>query len=349
MSQPSDTVQRIGELLHDLVPELDLIRERADAGLDVAREARVPETELRMIRRTAEEAAGILRDTLDYLAGRRGTPEQRFAPAEATVDLVNAITPSLGRCEIALEIDVPANAGIAGLSSWYRRALANLVRNAVAHAERVVRVNLRAGDGPEGRAGFVLAVEDDGPGWGGASGGAGYGIGLESVRWATERLGGVMTKGAGEVLGGARVELWFPRAGRVRRRKHTTNRLEGLRVTVVDDDEALRIIIPQALEAHGARVTPLAPPLTAEDIIRSEPDVLLLDLHLGVTAGETLWLVLQHLHPPTAERTIFLTGALDPTLTPAAARQPLLTKPFGLAELVDRIAYYIDRSPAPPH
>jgi CheY-like chemotaxis protein len=339
MSLPPDSLRRIAELLHDIVPELDGMRDRADAALERMGEGRMPETEVRELRRSAEDTSAILRDTLNLLTGWSAPSTQRFHAGEVAETLLSAMSLALARIELTVRLDVGERAQLAGVASWYRRALGNLLRNAALHARRRVALSVREQPDAQGRAGVLVAVEDDGAGWSPAPERAGYGIGLESAAWAASLLGGRLSRGTSAELGGARVELWFPVAGAdvPAARVSAAAILENVRVAVADDEESVRRLLSRSLGGLGARVTAFAPDVPMDELLAAEPDVLLLDLNLGITTGEWFWLALQKRSPQLARRTIFLTGAANPELSRPAVRQPVVAKPFGLVELTDAI------------
>lgn len=348
MSLPPESLRRIAELLHDIVPELDGIRDRADAALDRVGEGRIPESEVREIRRSAEETSAILRDTLNLLTGWSPSSTQRFHAGEAAEALLTAMSRTLARVELAVRLDVTDEAQILGVPSWYRRAVANLLRNAVTHARRRVALCVREQPDAQGRPGVLVEVEDDGAGWGQVPQRAGYGIGLESASWAASLLGGRLARGTSEQLGGARVELWFPLAlpsPPARTRAKTI--LEHTRVAVVDDEESVRRLLTRSLAGLGAEVTAFPPDVAIDELVAAEPDVLLLDLNLGITSGEWFWMALQQRSPRLARRTIFLTGAANPELSRPAAHQPVVAKPFSLVELSDAIRLMTQTAEAP--
>lgn len=90
-------------------------------------------------------------------------------------------------------------------------------------------------------------------------------------------------------------------------------------VAVLEDDPAVRRIITRFLQQTGATVEALDPtPEVAERLLRGElePDLLLLDRHLGTLDGYDLWLQLRERRPQMARRTALLTGGLPPAGAP---------------------------------
>lgn len=124
--------------------------------------------------------------------------------------------------DIALSVDLPPTLRpLSADRALLRRAVQNLLGNALRHAHSRVVVQLREAPG-----GVRIAVEDDGPGVPESQrerifepfsrldetrskSSGGYGLGLAIVRRIAERHGGRIACGAA-ALGGARFELELP-------------------------------------------------------------------------------------------------------------------------------------------
>ena len=179
--------------------------------------------------RAADRMQATIRSVLDAFAA---SVDPLLPTAEAPrADLAGAIRraadaagPGARTAGVALDVDVPPGGLlVVGEAGRLERAVANLVANAIRHAEGAVRVGLSHGD-----AWATASVRDDGPGIDaelrprlfrplvqGAGGGA-VGLGLHSVRLAAEAWGGAAGETPGEGLGaggrGAHVWLRLPRA-----------------------------------------------------------------------------------------------------------------------------------------
>jgi two-component system sensor histidine kinase RstB len=124
--------------------------------------------------------------------------------------------------DIELSADLPApGRALAADRALLRRAVQNLLGNALRHARSRVEIELR-----EAGSGVTIAIEDDGPGVpesqrerifepfsrldeSRSKTSGGYGLGLAIVRRIAERHGGRIACGVAR-LGGARFELVLP-------------------------------------------------------------------------------------------------------------------------------------------
>ncbi|CAN5251798.1 hypothetical protein BH23GEM4_BH23GEM4_23210 [soil metagenome] len=313
------------ELLHDMTGLLTLIEGRTALALEQLRTGQIPTSELEVTLGEARELKAMISDVVATF-GAEQRP-QSFRPAELSSAEISRVVMASPAVEVRLRTRVEAEAEIAGRASFFRRALGNLLRNAIRHADSQVLVTLtHCSRG--GRQGVLLAVEDDGrgisqalrddlfaPGVHGGHGGTG--LGLASAAWATDQLGGVIGHRAGPELGGARLELWFPlrSPGQSRRAPlEIATSLEGRTIALVDDDPAIRRLFERLFERVGARLVALQPPgdeveAFADQLTALQPDIVLLDLQLGVLDGVSLWEAFALHAPDVADRTVFVSGA----------------------------------------
>lgn len=317
----------MAELLHDLAPELELLRAYAERASEEGREGRIAHRELEELRAGAQDATALLHDVLDHLHGRRAAPDDGFAPRETAERLVRSLVPRLPAVEIELVSRLPRDARVAGRRSWYRRAIHNLLRNAAIHARSRVVVSLDPLDDGQIR----LSVEDDGPGWEAPAVEGGYGLGLTSARWAAEVLGGALEILPPGELGGARVALTLPLA-RTRVGERQAARLEGVRVAVIDDNAWIADLLARTLSRVGAKVERVPLPVPDGWPGRALPDVVLLDLHLGAEDGRRVYRERLSAVPGLAERVVFLTGDV---YAAELEGRPVLCKPIDTPHLVE--------------
>ena len=147
-------------------------------------------------------------------------PERIDIP-EAIQSLAEEVLPL--RDGVALEIDCDS-AQISAVSRYFRRAVLNLLTNAVRHARERIRVSCGREDGT-----ICLYVDDDGPGVpeearekvfepffrldeSRTAGEGGVGLGLAIVQRIMVSLGGT-ARVTDSPLGGARFTLVFPGSG----------------------------------------------------------------------------------------------------------------------------------------
>lgn len=120
---------------------------------------------------------------------------------------------------------------------------------------------------------------------------------------------------------------------------------EGVRVLVVDDEQAIRRFLQAALDAHGYAVFEAA---GGEDAIRAvianRPDVVILDLGLPDIEGTEVtrrlreWSTIPIIILSVREQEADKIAALD------AGADDYLTKPFGIGELMARMRVVLRRA-----
>jgi signal transduction histidine kinase len=230
----------------------------------------------------------------------------------------------------------------------------NLVSNAIdALGEGgTVSITATAQDGT-----VRLVVADDGPGMDEAqrrrafdayytTKASGTGLGLALVKQAVEDLGGriLLETARGQ---GTRFVVELPRAdpatadlagpGTERRRSgvHGRDTTQGLRVLIVEDDDALREMMRTALELRLACVDAVGS--AAEALRCTGPyDVALVDLALSDARGDHL--VAQLRDHAIIGASAIVTGASEPPdLNPAGKPDVWLRKPFDPADLIETV------------
>ncbi|MBK9088936.1 MAG: PAS domain-containing protein [Holophagales bacterium] len=177
-----------------------------------------PESRQRHLARIRAEAEHVARVTGDFLLFAR--PERlQVAPVDLAglVDEVvaegHATRPT---AQFSVEGDLPVRVADAAL---LRRALVNLVRNAAEAAGEDGRILVRGESTPD--AGFVLTVEDSGPGIApeavpklfvpfSSTKADGTGLGLSLVAKIAALHGASVTAGRSDALGGASFRIAFP-------------------------------------------------------------------------------------------------------------------------------------------
>ena len=153
-------------------------------------------------------------------------PRERTRPL---LELCETLTPPAGAVKLALRGSVDGTLDVPGERRLVRRALSNLISNALRHARSHVEVAVRRDGGQ-----IHIEVDDDGPGvppsdrehifepfWRREDGrddapARGFGLGLAIVRRIALRSGGRVEVSTAPTLGGARFQLslaqWKPTA-----------------------------------------------------------------------------------------------------------------------------------------
>lgn len=117
------------------------------------------------------------------------------------------------------------------------------------------------------------------------------------------------------------------------------------RVLVVDDDPSMQEMLVNYLEQHNMRVLPAARRHdVARQLARAQPNVVILDLHLGQEDGLDL---LRELRARSDVPVIITTGhrrdEIDRVVGLELGADDYVTKPFGLRELLARIRAVLRR------
>jgi len=222
-------IDRQRELLRAVSHELRTPMSRLLFLLDNARDADTPDAKnqhLSRIERTLASMNDLVEELLTFvrLDGETDQPvPERIDIAEAIRRLAEEVLPL--RDGVALEIDCDL-VHISAVTRYFRRAVLNLLTNAVRHARERIRVSCGQEDGAA-----YLYVDDDGPGVpedarekvfepffrldeSRTAGEGGVGLGLAIVQRIMVSLGGT-ARVTDSPLGGARFALVFPNKGQI--------------------------------------------------------------------------------------------------------------------------------------
>ncbi|MCH2107747.1 MAG: ATP-binding protein [Polyangiaceae bacterium] len=308
----------------DLKDALTIAQEHARRGQRMARRAIGAEVEPQNLRRGCVELAQFVIRSAAPQASEKGVSLQ-----------------------VELDSTVSDNVEVSDTESLIQ-VLTNLLLNALAFSPRDSSITLAVGLSAQS---VKFTVQDQGPGVplqsrpqlftapeSTRAGGAG--IGLPYSRSLARRHGGELL--LLDCPTGARFELHWPTASN--EEKHDSKKaikvahLEGLRILLVDDDEALTTMVELGLEARGAQV------LVAHDLEqlnrlldrRPVLDLALLDLS---PLGDRLEEVVDRLQACLPEAPIALLSG-QPTGVPPEVEgrvKDWIRKPFEIAELTARI------------
>ena len=210
----------------------------ADGGLganDAAREA--DSSAFGVIQRRGRRLQRRVEDMLRVARSESGTIELHFQPVSLQAVCAGAVDGFEGatkRRDVAIVVEDRAGADVVvdGDAEWLRQIVEGMIDNALRYAAGATRIVLHV-DRRDGAA--LLAVRDDGPGWGvaepevllerfarrGEKDGrrgtietvSGHGIGLALVSWVVDKHRGRVTLGrADPTLGGAEIAITLPLA-----------------------------------------------------------------------------------------------------------------------------------------
>ena len=352
--------QVTGELVHDLANEVQVLQGWAMLARGEAITGQPPVNELQRVVDISSRLGRMLRDMLETVSGQGVSPELVFDPHVLTEATVNERVREMASLDVAYRCYLPGGIRVPGRASFWSRIVGNLLINASRYAFLAIRVSLSLRVEDDGRKTVVLRVEDDGPGisaadqaeifrpfWRGEAGGAG--LGLSSVAWSVAELKGSVRYATDSTLGGAAFEVTVPAAGTLHPEPEPlpegVEKLAGLQLLLIDDDAPVRLALQRLLRRAGAVVSAIDPRESPDgeliDIIRDRnPDVILMDVHMGDRGGISIWRQLVTEAPELASRVAFVTGLVagDATWIEAdSTGQPVLGKPFDLPELMQTL------------
>jgi CheY-like chemotaxis protein len=122
-------------------------------------------------------------------------------------------------------------------------------------------------------------------------------------------------------------------------------RLAGVRILLVDDEEAVRRPMAKFLSRRGAEIYEAEDGVQALAMLdRQAVDVILADLRMPRMSGAELLAALESDRPELAARVLFLSGDVSQLAEPGGAgvlRERILVKPVELAELERRVAEFV--------
>jgi two-component system sensor histidine kinase CreC len=214
----------VADLSHELKNPIASVRAAAEVLEDAADDPRTARKFAGRIRESAEKLSALTLDLLSLARlEARGIEETRrrvdlCAIAREAAEAQSAQAQARG---VRLELSLPESAPVRGDATWLRRAVENLIGNALQHSPSGARVRIELGPSPQA---FTLSIADQGPGVDEAMqsrlftrfattrhGDGGTGLGLAIVRAVAESHGGkALLRSSGP--GGAVFEVELPRA-----------------------------------------------------------------------------------------------------------------------------------------
>jgi len=128
----------------------------------------------------------------------------------------------------------------------------------------------------------------------------------------------------------------------------SAQRLAGVRILLVDDEEAVRRPMAKFLTRRGAAVYEAGDGVQALALLdRQAVDVILADVRMPRMSGSELFAALESDRPQLAARVLFLSGDVSQLAEPGSTpvpRERVLVKPVGRAELERRLAAFVAAS-----
>jgi PAS domain S-box-containing protein len=309
--------------------------------------------DLEIVRGEAIRAGQIVRNLLSFV--RRGTGERCPLDLNEIVQSTVALRAyHLQQVGTALDVvchgePLPVN----GNQEELRQALLNLLLNAehaIKSSGHGSRIAVSTWADPRGA---TVQVSDDGPGiplahrrrifepfFTTKDVGEGTGLGLSIALGIALSHGGTLEFAPGPT-GGASFRLILPRW--LEQARGLTLETEGgprdvpRSALVIEDDEAIRVLLTRLLERRGYRVAQAADGRGGlEALDRVIPDLVICDVRMPRLSGPEFHAEAVRMHPELARRFLLMTGDTARGDAEAFARDagiPLLHKPFSAADL----------------
>jgi PAS domain S-box-containing protein len=261
------------------------------------------------IENSARNQAALIDDLLDISRVVTGKLQLKIATIDAVPVIENGVAASRPAAEakrITLVVDTPPDLQVRADPNRLHQIIWNLMSNAVKFSSEGAKIEVSASrlDGDA-----VISVRDYGIGidpaqlprvfdrfWQADSSShrlhGGLGLGLAIVKYLAELHGGtasVHSEGEGT---GTTFTIRLPLLGDVQTNSSETPALValGMRVLLVDDDEAARDVVRRTLEHYGATVVSVSNALDAIDSVSDHPfDLVLTDLAMPQHDG--YWLL----------------------------------------------------------
>lgn len=354
-----------GGVAHDFNNLLLVIQACADLAARQLPPEHAAREDLSDIQRTTERAAALTKQLLTF--ARRQVLQARRRSIASSV--VHELAPILERLcgkgvRVALELESAA-AEVTASTVELEQILMNLTANARdampsggSLTVRTERRRLEAGEIAGLRDGdyVELRVKDTGTGMSAEvqarifepfyttkPAGRGTGLGLATVFGLVAQLGGHISVSSTEGVG-TEFSVLLPCAASERPSgvmRAASAEAKTLDVLVVDDEDAVRLLIVRIIEAAGHRATQAASAEEAQLAAKASGarfDLILTDVVLGAADGLTVLDVLRKLHPKAS---VIVMSGYSPTPERVAELErqgaEFLPKPFGAVQLMAAI------------
>jgi signal transduction histidine kinase/CheY-like chemotaxis protein len=369
-------------LSHELRTPLTAILGWADILRTRRPEPPALERALRIIERNAKALVQLIEDILDVsriVAGKLRLDLRAVDPAAAVRAAIDVVRPLADAKGIVIEAALEDAGTLAADPQRLQQIVWNLLSNAVKFSPQASRIEVRLTRVSRDGGGVELRVIDSGSGiepdflphvferFRQADGSStrssgGLGLGLAIVKHLVELHEGTITAESGGAGRGSTFTVTLPFRPRIAGRLGTAwvadpatpwrQRLDGVRVVIVDDEPDARDLIATILRDQGAHVTVAASALEAVAAVKLErPDVFVSDIGMPDEDGYALLEKVRALtadpHPLPALALTAYAGVEDARMAVLAGFQRHLAKPVAPAQLIDAVARLAGR--AAPH
>jgi signal transduction histidine kinase len=360
--------QLLADVAHEVGNPLMAIAAHAESRLGDAAVGPTQREEMQQILGQAQRATKLLRGLLRFVR-----PTRRQV---STLDLNDVVRGALDIVSYRFGVDEitvggqldPALPPVQGDAVGLEQVVVNLLSNAIdaLHAikpPRRLTVDSWVADGK-----VSVGVADNGPGvapeilgrlfrpFATTKGRRGTGLGLYVSRQIVREVGGDLVLDAGH-RAGARFVATLPAIAVAEPpppaavegvAEPPRQSLAGVRVLLVDDEEAVRRPMAKFLNRRGAETYEAGDGVQALALLdRQAVDVIVADLRMPRMSGAELLAALESDRPELATRILFLSGDVSQLAEPGSARvlrERVLVKPVELAELERRVAEFVTAS-----
>lgn len=337
--------------------------------------------EMQQVLRQAQRATKLLRGLLRFVH----STEYRISSVnlnDVVRGALDLVSYRFGVDEITvggkLDAELPA---VAGDAIRLEQVLVNLLSNAIDSLRLIKPPRHLTVDSWVESGAVCVAVSDNGPGiapdvqgrlfrpFATTKGRRGTGLGLYISRQIAREAGGDLTlaQPSGSE-GGARFVMRLPASASVAAREPRAasppaatpapaaksgaraERLHGVRILIVDDEEPVRKPMARFLKRRGAEVTEAGDGAEAlAQLERSDADVIIADLRMPRMSGSDLFAALEVKRPALAQRILFLSGDVSQLAKPGSTpvpRERVLVKPVELGQLEARVVEFVAQATA---
>lgn len=351
----TDPNQDLGAALHEVSNALTVLLGWADAARTLTDPAAVAAA-LDIVASRASHARDIARRAIGGAPAQPAPSAVGEVVADAAVGL--SVEAKRARVTLAVHVEPDVAALLVASGDAVIQVLTNLLLNAISFSPPGSAVHLHAS--VTATTHVLVCVDDEGPGIpperrerlfeaGVSSRRGGAGIGLRHSAALAQQAGGELR--LGDAVRGTRFELLWPLttdpveapaapAPRADRAAIDRLSIDGARILVVEDDDAVIQLLELALEARGASVVSVK--LRADlprALATGRFDAALLDM--SPLLGDVDGAVAELRHASPDARLVVMSGSVPQVAIGSAA--VWVRKPFEVREIVDAL-----RTPPPP-